>query len=120
MPRLNWSSRQSPTDLDDTPAAPSLEFDYTHAGGAAPWPTKHRGIKFGPSLVTRAWAAGLFVYCEVQDWPHPVAVKKVQWNEAGCLEAVLPEGVVIPRRLFTRPTAAGLTVGGVLIEEDGG
>ena len=109
--------RQSPTDLDDAgELTPSLEFDYTHAGGANPWPEKHRGVKFGPSLIRKAWASGLFVFAEVEGFPRPVVAKGAQWCDGGVLEIRLPEGPRVATRLFTRTTAKGLTVGGILIE----
>jgi len=114
--RLNWSKRQGPQDFDDTaPESQSLDFDYTHAGGADPWPLRHGGIKFGPALIRRAWSAGLVVYAEIEGWPHPVAVKEAQWT-AGCLEVLTLDGPRIPLRLFTRPTVAGMTSSGLLIE----
>jgi hypothetical protein len=115
--RLNWNDRQSPTDFDNSApqqAAP-LDFDYTHAGGAEPWPARHSGIKFGPALIRRAWAGGLIVYAEIEGWPYPVAVREAQWT-AGCLEVKTLDGPRIPLRLFTRPTVKGLTASGLLIE----
>jgi hypothetical protein len=117
MSRLNWQQRHGPDEFDNSaPEAESLEFDYTHQGGANPWPLKHGSIKFGPALIRRAWASGLFVYAEVEGFPHPVVAKELQWCEGNVLELRTAEGIVIPKRLFTRPTAAGCTVGGVLIE----
>jgi len=115
--RLNWSStRHGPGEFDNSaPEEQSLEFDYSSAGGANPWPEKHGKIKFGPALIQKAWASGLFVYVEVEGWPHPVAAKEATWY-GGVLMVKTVEGIVLPKRLFTRPTAAGLTVGGVLIE----
>jgi hypothetical protein len=120
MARLNWSNdRQAPTDFDNTaPQEVSLEFDYTHQGGAEPWPEKHCGIKFGPALIRRAWASGLFVYAEIRGFPYPVVVKEAQWCDGNVLEVRTLEGPQIAERLFTRPTAAGCTVGGVLIEDN--
>ena len=117
--RLNWSStRHGPDEFDNSaPETQSLEFDYHHAGDANPWPEKHGKIKFGPALIKKAWASGLFVYCEVQGWPHPVAAKEARWCEGNVLEVKTVEGMVLPTRLFTRRTAAGLTVGGVLLED---
>lgn len=119
MTRLNWeSTRHGPGEFDNSaPEEVDLQFDYTHQGGSEPWPAKHGTVKFGPSLIRRAWASGLFVYCEVDGWPHPVVAKEAQWCEGGVLEIITLEGPQIARRLFTRPTAQGLTVGGVLIEE---
>ena len=117
MSRLNWNDRHTPTDFDNSaPQAVSLEFDYTHQGGAEPWPLRHSGQKFGPSLIRKAWAAGLVVYAEIQDWPYPVAVKEAQWT-AGCLEVLTTAGPRIPKRLFTRATVKGLQSTGELIED---
>jgi hypothetical protein len=114
--RLNWQQRQSPGDYDDvTPTEQTLEFDYTHQGGAEPWPLKHGSIKFGPALIRRAWESGLVVYAEIENWPHPVAVREAQWT-GGVLEVKTLDGPRIPLRLFTRAIAAGLTSSGLLIE----
>ena len=114
--RLNWQQRQGPQDFDDTaPIAQSLEFNYAHQGGAGPWPLRHGNIKFGPALIRRAWESGLVVYAEIENWPHPVAVREAQWT-GGVLEVKTLDGPRIPLRLFTRPTAAGLTSSGFLIE----
>lgn len=120
MARLNWNDRRNPTDFDNTaPEAPSLEFDYRHAGGAEPWPLKHCGMKFGPSLIKRALASGLLVYAEVENVPYPVMVKEANWDEANVLHVTTLEGPRIPQRLFTRPDARGLTSSGLLTEETG-
>lgn len=117
MSRLNFNSRRSPDDFDNTaPQQPSLEFDYTHKGGAEPWPLTHSGMKFGPSLIARAWKTGLVVYAEVDGFPYPVAVQKAQWTNH-CLEVITLDGPRIPRRLFTRTTTKGLTSSGLLIEQ---
>ena len=116
MSKLNWNDRHSPTDHDDiTPVAQSYDFDYTSAGGSQPWPKTHGKIKFGPALIRQAWAQGRVVYAEIEGWPHPVAVKEAQWT-AGCLEVKTLDGPRTPKRIFTRPDAKGLTVGGILIE----
>lgn len=49
-------------------------------------------------------------------WPHPVVAKEAQWCDGNILEVRTLEGPQIAKRIFTRPTAAGCTVGGVLIE----
>lgn len=116
MSRLGWNDRQSPTDFDNSaPTSKPLDFDYTHAGGASPWPERHSGVKFGPALIRRAWEAGLIVYAEIEGWPHPVAVREAQWT-AGCLEVKTTAGPRIPQRLFTRATVKGLQSTGELIE----
>lgn len=118
MSRLGWNNRRDPTDFDNTaPEAPSLEFDYQHKGGAEPWPLKHGEMKFGPSLIKRALASGLMVYAEVENVPYPVMIKEANWDDANVLHVTTLEGPRIPQRLFTRPTAAGLTSSGLLIED---
>ena len=119
MSRLKSNQRHAPTDLDDNPdQVQSYEFDYTHQGGSSPWPEKHGKIKFGPSLIRQAWAAGFIVFAEIDRFPHPVAVKEAQWT-GGVLEVKTLDGPRIPRRLFTRASTKGLTVGGLLIEGEG-
>lgn len=88
MTRLNWANnRQGPGEFDNTaPEEQSLEFDYAHQGGANPWPVNHGSIKFGPSLIRRAWAAGLVVYAVIDGFPHPIAVKEAQWTKNHVLE----------------------------------
>jgi hypothetical protein len=119
MTRLNWASRQNPGEFDTTaPEVVSMEFDYRHAGGANPWPEKHCGIKFGPALIKRAWASGLLVFAEVEGFPYPMAAKEARWTKNHVLEIVTLEGLALPTRLFTRKTARGVTVGGLLIESE--
>lgn len=108
--------RQSPTDLDDSgDIAPSLEFDYTHAGGATPWPDRHANIRFGPALIRKAWTSGLIVLAEIDSFPNPVAVKEAQWT-AGVLEVKTLDGPRCPRRLFTRRSVQGLKSTGEYVE----
>jgi len=110
--------RQSPTDLDEAGAvAPSLEFDYRRGTqhGEPSWPEKHAGMKFGPSLIRKALAAGLVVVAEIEGFPYPVAVKEARWM-AGVLEVSALESWKVPERLFTRTTMKGFTVGGILME----
>lgn len=122
MTRLNWSSRQSPTDLDSPPDAQvAPEFDYTHKGGAAPWPERHKftGIKFGPALIKAAWKAGLIVLAEVDGFPNPVAVTEARWNKAKCFEVKTLEGWRLPMRLRTLTSSRGLQSTGEYIEPAG-
>jgi|ERR1041385_2836214 hypothetical protein len=118
MSRLNWNDRHSPTDFDNSaPAVQPLDFDYTHAGGACPWPEKHGSIKFGPALIRRALASGLLVYAEVENVPYPVMVKETRWESGtGVFQVQTLEKWAIPRRVFTRSDAKGLTASGLLIE----
>lgn len=116
MPR-SYNNRQTPTDLDDTPLAPVLEFDYqrSRVPGTDSWPARHYGQKFGPSLVRRALASGLVVLAEVSEIPYPVAIKEARW-EGPALEVLTLEGWRIPERLFTRVSVKGLTSSGLLKE----
>ncbi len=121
MSRLNWQQRQGPGDFDDTaPQQPSYEFDYRRntTPGSSSWPEKHNGEKFGPSLIKKAWKAGLVVVAEVEGFPYPVAVTEARWAAAGVIEIKVLEGYAIPERLWTRPDARGLTSSGLLIEGD--
>ena len=113
MTRLNWSSRSSPTDLD-TPPDKTVRYDFDHRRCSEPgkpsWPEK-----FGPSSITKALKAGLIVCAEIEGFPHPIAIRAAKWN-GQVLEVVTLEGPRIAERIFTRPDARGLTVGGILIE----
>lgn len=109
--------RQSPTDLDDSGSiTPSLEFDYTHVGGAAPWPVSHGGVKFGPSIIKAAWKAGFVVIAYVEGFPNPVAVTEGRWNEAHCLEVKTLEGFRLPTRLRSVPPSSALKSTGEYVE----
>lgn len=122
MTRLNWSSRQSPTDLDTPPDDPgvarNLQFDYTSKGGATPWPERHRfsKVKFGPALIRAAWKAGLVVVAYVDGFDHPVAVTESRWNAAKCFEVKTLEGWRLPSRLKTLTNSKGLQSTGEYIE----
>lgn len=120
MTRLNWSSRQSPTDLDTPPdTTPNLQFDYRSKGGTAPWPERHRfsGVKFGPALVKAAWKSGLVVVAYIDGFPNPVAVTETRWNAAKCFEVKTLEGWRLPWRLRTLTSSKGLMSTGELIED---
>lgn len=112
--------RRSPTDLDESPAVapgPPL-FDYTHKGGATPWPERHRytGIKFGPALIKAAWKAGLVVVAYVEGFDHPVAVTETRWNAAKCFE-VRTQGIwYLPKRIRTVEMSQALKSTGEWIE----
>lgn len=119
LTRLNWNQRQSPTDLDDSPdTLPNYSFDYTRGSkpGEPSWPEKHGKEKFGPSLIGKAWKAGLIVVAEVEGFPHPVAVMESKWGGPGILLIKTLEGFKVPARIWTRPDARGLTSSGLLIE----
>lgn len=114
MTRLNWSSRSSPTDLDIPPdKTVSYEFDHRRCTepGKSSWPEK-----FGPSTITKALKSGLIVCAEIEGFPYPVAIKQARWS-GQTLEVITLEGPRVAQRIFTRPDAKGLTVGGVLMEE---
>ena len=116
MARLNWQQRQGPQDFDDTaPTDTPLDFDYTHAGGVEPWPARHGTMKFGPSLIKKAWAAGLVVVAEIEGFPYPVAVTDSHWFDS-IFEVKTLEGWKIPKRIWTRPDAKNLTSSGLLME----
>lgn len=120
MTRLNWSSRQSPTDLDTPPEkVVDYTFDYRRSTepGKPSWPEKHSNQKFGPSFIKKAWQSGLVVVAEIEGFPHPVAAMEVRWGAAGVMEVRTLEGWKVPERLFTRPNAKNLTSSGLLIEE---
>lgn len=119
MTRLNWSSRQSPTDLDEgrPDATQAPEFDYTHKGGASPWPERHKftGIKFGPALLKRAWRDGLVVIAYIDGFPNPVAVKEARWF-GGVFQVGTLEGWKIPTRIKTTSDIGKLRSTGEYIE----
>ena len=112
-----FNSRQTPTDLDDTPLAPVLEFDYQRSRihGTDSWPPRHYGQKFGPSLIRKALASGLVVAAEIDEIPYPVAIREARW-EGSTLEVLTLEGWRIPERLFTRTSVKGLSSSGLLKE----
>lgn len=120
MTRLRWNARQSPTDLDDSPdTIPDYSFDYTRGTkhGEPSWPEKHGKEKFGPSLVGKAWKAGLVVVAEVEGFPHPVAVTESKWGGPGILLVKVSGSWVVPDHLWTRDTVKGLDSTGLLIEK---
>ena len=113
--RLNWQQRQGPQDFDDiTPTREHFDFDHRRntTPGSTSWPEK-----FGPSVIKKAWKAGLVVVAEIQDFPHPVAVGEARWTEFGKVLVVKTlEGWKVADRIWTRPDAKGLTSSGLLIE----
>lgn len=120
MSKLNWANRHDPGEFDVTaPEKPSYEFDYRRSTtpGTSSWPEKHGSEKFGPSLIKKAWKAGLIVVAEVEGFPYPVAAQELRWGAAGVIEVKTLEGYRVPERLWTRPNAKGLTSSGLLIEE---
>lgn len=101
--RRRGDTRQSPTDLDqpEEKLAPILEFDLTK-----PWPATYYGSKFGPSLIRKALAAGLYIMAEIDEAPRPVVVSEARW-EGEVLEVLTLEGYRIPSRLFTLTSLSG-------------
>lgn len=115
MSRLNWNKRESPTDFDDiTPTAVTFEFDHRRSTtpGSNSWPKA-----FGPSVISNAWKAGLVVVAEIEGYPHPVVVTESRWGANGVLQVKTLEGYKIANRIYTRPSAKGLSVTGELIEK---
>lgn len=106
----NREQRHSPTDLDESPAklAPVLEFDISRLNQAMkdPWPEKYFGQKFGPSLIRKALAAGLYVMAEIEGFPRPVVVSDAKWD-GGAFVVVTAEGLQIPERIWTLSSLKG-------------
>src|SRR5258705_9931857 len=98
-PRDRYNQRHSPADLDQPPPAPVLEFDYTR-----PWPTRHFGKAFGPSMITNALKGGFYVLCELADtpphWPQQWAVDGARW-QGEALEIHCLHGGRLPTRIWT-------------------
>lgn len=106
-------NRKSPTDLDDNaaPLAPVLEFDYERSNlpGTDPWPEKHFGQTFGPSLVNKALKSGLYVLCSISQIPGVWAVSDARWyGKLRILEVLTLQGWRRPERLWTATTLKGL------------
>jgi hypothetical protein len=115
--RLNWNSRQSPTDFDDTaPPAPNYAFDHRRSlePGTPSWPDK-----FGPSSVSKAWKHGLVVVAEIDGIPHPVAVTKSRWGASGVLQVEVQGNWLVPERVWTRDSVKGLSSTGELVVDKG-
>lgn len=115
--RLNWANRQGPGEFDvSAPTVKSFAFDYhrSTAPNTDSWP---KG--FGPSVISKAWKHGLIVVAEIEGFPYPVAVTKSHWAANGVLEIDTLEGPRVPERIWTRPSAKGLTASGLLIIDEG-
>lgn len=111
MPR-NWSSRQSPSDLDTPPQLePVLDFDIRRNSeyGRTTWPEKHFGQKFGPAFINKALKAGKYVLADIEDFPRPVVVQGARWV-GPVLEVLTLEGYRIPERVFTLESLKGFKV----------
>lgn len=120
MTRLNWSSRQSPTDLDEPPVKPSYEFDLrrnTSPGAKSSWPERLQGERFGPTFIGKSWKAGLVVVAEIEGLPHPVAAVETRWGAHKVLEVKTLGAWYVPDRIWTRRTPKGLSSCGELLEE---
>lgn len=116
MSRLNWtSSRQGPGDFDDTaPSTPSYAFDHTrNTHGGDSWPTG-----FGPSVISKAWKNGLVVVAELERLPHPVAVTESRWAKGTKVLEVKTQGSwLVPDRVYTRDSVAGLMSTGEVVDK---
>lgn len=119
MTRLNWSSRQSPADLDEPPPAPDYNFDYRRntEPGKPSWPERHGKDRFGPALMAKAWKAGLVVVAEIEGLPHPVAAVETRWLK-GVLQVKVTGNWMTPDRLRTKRTVKGLDSTGLLTGEE--
>jgi hypothetical protein len=109
-PKSNNNTRQAPTDLDQPPLEPILDFDLTR-----PWPEIYFGQRFGPGLLNKSMKAGYLIIAEIPEIPYPVMIKESRWCD-GVLEVLTLEGWRIPDRLFTRRSLKGLTSSGLLME----
>jgi hypothetical protein len=110
--RLNWSSRQSPSDLDEPPQLePVLDFDIQRNNeyGRDTWPKKYFGQTFGPSLINKAIRAGKYVVADIEGFPRPVVVTGARWV-GPVLEVLCAEGYRIPQRIWTLETLKGFKV----------
>jgi hypothetical protein len=117
MSRLNWNDRQAPTDFDNT-APKEVDYSFDHrrnlTPGASSWPEK-----FGPNVIRKAWANGLVVIAELEEVPHPVAVTEARWVKgtgSGVLQVKTLGNWLVPQRLYTRSSLAGLKSTGELVE----
>jgi hypothetical protein len=88
--------------------APVLEFDY--AKGFTGWPKVHYGQKFGPTLIRKAIASGLYVMAEIPEAPVAVAVTNARWipNVVDAIEVLVAEGWRIPNRIWTVSSLKGV------------
>jgi hypothetical protein len=115
--RLNWSStREGPQDFDNSaPEEPVFSFDHRRnvtPGAPSSWPEK-----FGPASIRKAWANGLVVIAEIEEVPYPVAVTEARWVKGTKVLQVRTLGNrLVPSRLYTRESLAGLSSTGELIE----
>ena len=67
--------------------------------------------------IRKAWGAGLVVIAELEEVPHPVAVTEARWVKGTSVLQVRTLGNwLIPSRLYTRESLAGLQSTGELIE----
>lgn len=84
---------------------PVLEFDLTK-----PWPKIHYGQKFGPTLIRKAIASGLYVMADIPEASVPVSVSNARWilNVAEAIEVLVAEGWRIPNRIWTVSSLRGL------------
>ena len=106
MTRLNWSSRQSPTDLDEPPQKlePVLDFELQR-----PWPEKYFGQRFGPSYIRKVLASGRYIMCEISGIPEQWVVSDARWVD-NVMEVQTLQGWRVPERLWTLGSLNGVKV----------
>lgn len=117
--RLNWASRQSPGDFDNSvPVEIDYSFDYRRntEPGKPSWPERHGPDRFGPALIGKSWKAGLVVVAQIDGLPHPVAAIETRWSN-GVLVVKVSGSWCVPDRLWTRKTVKGLDSTGLLTGE---
>jgi len=97
----------------------ALQFDYARSTqyGEPSWPERHGDMRFGPSLIEKAWRAGLVVCASVATFPRPIVATQVRWGASGVLEVKCPEGWLVPDRLWTRTTMKGVDSSGFLQDD---
>lgn len=102
--RLNWSSRRSPTDLDEPPPKlePVLEFELCR-----PWPEKYFGQRFGPSYLRKVLASGRYIMCEIDTIPEHWPVSDAKWADGVLLVETL-QGWKVPTRMWTVASLKGI------------
>jgi len=102
--------RKAPTEVDDVPLKPIVEFDLRR-----PYPARYFGQRFGPSLIDKAMKAGFTVVAEIPEIPYPIIITESRWCDT-VLEVLTLEGWRIPDRLLTRRSMKGFTTSGLLME----
>jgi len=98
------NTRQAPTDLDQPPPEPVLDFDLTR-----PWPEKYFGQRFGPGFLRKVLRSGRYILCEIEGVPEQWSVSDARW-EGTVLEVYTLQGWRIADRLWTVETLKGFKV----------